>query len=64
MIVVTDKKQTSNRDAETRAADALEQARQMKPGRDRNEALKEAGRLRSAITAAGYLASKELKPPK
>ncbi len=47
-----------------RAAEALEKARKMKPGRDRSEALKKAGQLRSAADMMGYLKSKELRPPK
>jgi hypothetical protein len=47
-----------------RAAEALEKARKMKPGRERNEALKKAGQLQSAADMMGYLKSKELRPPK
>jgi hypothetical protein len=48
-----------------RAAEALEKARAMKPGRDRNnEALKKTGQLQSAADMMGYLKSKELQPPK
>ena len=47
-----------------RAAEALENARRMKPGRERNDALKNAGRLQSAADILGYLKSKELRPPK
>jgi hypothetical protein len=47
-----------------RAANALEKARGMKPGRERNEALKKAGQLQSAANMMGYLKSKELRPPK
>jgi hypothetical protein len=47
-----------------RAAEALEKARRMKPGRERNEALKKAGQLQSAADMMGYLKSKELRPPK
>ena len=47
-----------------RAAEALEKARKMKPGRERNEALEKAGQLRSAADMMGYLQSKELRPPK
>ena len=47
-----------------RAAEALEKARRMKPGRERNDALKNAGRLQSAADMLGYLKSKELRPPK
>jgi hypothetical protein len=47
-----------------RAAEALEKARKMKPGRERNDALKKAGQLQSAADVMGYLKSKELRPPK
>ena len=47
-----------------RAAEALEKARKMKPGAERNEALKKAGQLQSAADMMGYLKSKELRPPK
>jgi hypothetical protein len=42
----------------------LEKARRMKPGAERNEALKKAGQLQSAADMMGYLTSKELQPPK
>jgi hypothetical protein len=47
-----------------RAAEALEKARKMKPGAERNEALKKTGQLQTAADIKGYLASKELQPPK
>jgi hypothetical protein len=47
-----------------RAAEALERARKMEPGPERNEALKKAGQLQSAADVMGYLKSKELQPPK
>jgi hypothetical protein len=47
-----------------RAAEALQKARKMRPGPERNEALKKAGQLRSAADMMGYLKSKELRPPK
>jgi hypothetical protein len=47
-----------------RAAEALEKARKLKPGPQRNEALKKAGQLQSAADMMGYLKSKELRPPK
>jgi hypothetical protein len=47
-----------------RAAEALEKARKMKPGPERNDALKKAGQLQSAADMMGYLKSKELRPPK
>jgi hypothetical protein len=46
-----------------RAAEALEKARKLKPGPQRNEALKKAGQLQSAADMMGYLKSKELRPP-
>jgi hypothetical protein len=36
----------------------------MKPGLERDEALKKAGQLQSAADMMGYLKSKELRPPK
>ena len=51
-------------DGLARAAVALEKARKMKPGAERNEALKKAGQLQSAADMMGYLKSKELRPPK
>jgi hypothetical protein len=47
-----------------RAAEALEKARLMKPGSERNLALKKAGQLQNAADMMGYLKSKELRPPK
>jgi hypothetical protein len=52
------------RDWLARAAEALEKARLMKPGAERNEALKKAGQLQTAADIKGYLASRELQPPK
>ena len=49
---------------QARAAEALAKARKMKPGPERNEALKKAGQLQSATDMMGYLYSKELQPPK
>ena len=49
---------------QARAAEALAKARKMKPGAERNEALKKAGQLQVAADIKGYLASKELQPPK
>jgi sulfur relay (sulfurtransferase) DsrC/TusE family protein len=51
-------------DWQARAAEALAKARKMKPGAERNEALKKAGQLQVAADIKGYLASKELQPPK
>ncbi|HXO70400.1 MAG TPA: hypothetical protein VN838_15665 [Bradyrhizobium sp.] len=51
-------------DWRARAAEALEKARKMKPGAERNEALKKAGQLQSAADMMGYMRSKELRPPK
>jgi hypothetical protein len=47
-----------------RATEALQRARQMKPGAKRSEALKKAGQLQTAADIRGYLKSKELRPPK
>jgi hypothetical protein len=64
-LAMKDKGQASDRhDWLARAAEALEKARRMKPGAERNEALKKAGRLQTASDVKGYLASKELQPPK
>jgi hypothetical protein len=49
---------------QARASEALERARKMKPGAERNQALKEAGQLQVAAEMMGYLKSKELRPPK
>jgi hypothetical protein len=46
------------------AADALELARQMPPGHERNEALKLAGLLRRAADARGLVFPKRGRPPK
>jgi hypothetical protein len=47
-----------------RTAEALAKARLMKPGVERNEALKNASQLQNATDVMGYLKSKELQPPK
>jgi hypothetical protein len=47
-----------------RAAEALEKARLMKPGAERNEALKNVAQLQNAADVMGYLKSKELRPPR
>lgn len=46
------------------AADALELARQVPPGHERNEALKLAGLLRRAADARGVVFPKRGRPPK
>jgi hypothetical protein len=46
------------------AADALELARQVPPGHERNEALKLAGLLRRAADARGLVFPKRGRPPK
>jgi hypothetical protein len=51
-------------DWHARAAEALEQARRLKPGVERNEALKKAVQLQTAADMTGYLKSKELRAPK
>jgi uncharacterized membrane-anchored protein len=59
------KRQTPDkREWQARAAEALEKARRMKPGPERNEALKKAGQLQSAADMMGYLSSRELQRPK
>jgi hypothetical protein len=47
-----------------RAAEALELARRMKPGPERNAALKEAGRLQAAASMSTNFDSRTSKPPK
>jgi hypothetical protein len=47
-----------------RAAEALELARRMKPGLERNAALKEAGRLQAAASMRGAPVSRKSKLPK
>jgi hypothetical protein len=60
-----DKEQASDRhEWLARAVEALEKARKLKPGAERNEALKKAGQLQSAADMIGYLKSRELRPPK
>lgn len=53
-----------DRDRDVRATEALDNARRMKPGIERNAALKEAGRLRAAANMQRYIESSDLKPPK
>jgi len=59
-----DGKLPDKHDWQARATEALDKARKMKPGAERNEALKKAGQLQVAADIKGYLASKELQPPK
>ena len=47
-----------------RASEALEHARQMPPGPQRNEALKEASRLRCSADARGLVFAKRGRPRK
>jgi hypothetical protein len=59
------KGQTPDRlDWQAQAVEALEKARRMKPGPERNQALKTAGQLQFEAELKGYLASKELRPPR
>jgi hypothetical protein len=51
-------------DWEIRAADALERARLLPPGPERNEALKLAGQLRSAADSQGLVFAKRGRPRK
>jgi len=51
-------------DQEIRAADALERARQLPPGPERNEALKLAGLLRSTADSLGPVFAKRGRPRK
>jgi hypothetical protein len=51
-------------DSDIRAADALERARLMPPGPERNEALKRASLLRCTADARGLTFAKRGRPPK
>jgi hypothetical protein len=51
-------------DREVAAADALELARQMAPGPERNEALKQAGALRRSADERGLVFAKRGRPRK
>jgi hypothetical protein len=51
-------------DREEAAADALELARQMAPGPERNEALKQAGALRRSADERGLVFAKRGRPRK
>jgi len=51
-------------DREVAAADALELARQMAPGPERNEALKLAGALRRSADERGLVFAKRGRPRK
>jgi hypothetical protein len=51
-------------DREILAADALELARLLPPGPERNEALKRAGRLRSSLESRGPVFAKRGRPRK
>jgi hypothetical protein len=51
-------------DWEIRAADALERARLLPPGPERNEALKLAGQLRSTADSQGLVFAKRGRPRK
>lgn len=51
-------------DREEAAADALELARQMAPGPERNEALKQAGALRRSADERGPVFAKRGRPRK
>jgi len=51
-------------DREIRAADALERARLLPPGPERNEALKLAGQLRSTADSQGLVFAKRGRPRK
>jgi hypothetical protein len=62
-----DSQRSSERDRLDRdgaAADALEQARQMAPGPERNEALKQAGALRHSADQRGVVFAKRGRPRK
>jgi hypothetical protein len=51
-------------DRDEEAADALEQARLMAPGPERNEALKQAGALRRSADERGVVFAKRGRPRK
>jgi hypothetical protein len=51
-------------DQEILAADALERARQLPPGPERNEALKRASLLRCSVDARGPVFAKRGRPRK
>jgi len=53
-----------HRSQNARAADALEEAREMPPGAQRAEALKKAGRLRRTADHQGLIIAKRGKPRK
>jgi hypothetical protein len=55
---------SDRRDLDVRAADALELARLMVPGPERNEALKFASQLRCAADAQGLIFAKRGRPRK
>ena len=64
-IMSKDKQHGSDRvDREIRAADALERARLLPPGPERNEALKLAGLLRSTADSQGLVFAKRGRPRK
>jgi hypothetical protein len=64
-IMSKEKQQGSDRvDREIRAADALERARQLPPGPERNVALKLAGLLRSTADSQGPVFAKRGRPRK
>ena len=64
-IMSKDKQGTFDRiDREIRAADALEQARLLPPGPQRNEALKLAGLLRHTAESQGPVFAKRGRPRK
>jgi delta 1-pyrroline-5-carboxylate dehydrogenase len=51
-------------DLEAEALSALEQARNMKPGEQRTEAMKRAGILRNAADLQGLFFARRGRPPK
>ena len=51
-------------DLDARAATALEAAREMPPGPERTEAMKQAGILRNAADIQGLFFAKRGRPPK
>jgi hypothetical protein len=58
------RRSSARRDRDRIAEEALERARQMPPGRERNEALKAASQLRCSADACGIVFAKRGRPRK
>ncbi|WP_291867519.1 hypothetical protein [Bradyrhizobium sp.] len=61
---MTENPHREERDMEAQADEALEAARSMSPGKDKTEALKRAGLLRTAADARGVSFARRGRPPK